>query len=67
MHAIAEEAERAPALLREAPHDTPIGRLDEATAARHPVLRWSQPAGTAAQREGVAESAALAQPQPTGV
>ncbi len=40
MEAIAHEAEREPDLLRAAPHHTPVGRLDEATAARHPVLRW---------------------------
>jgi glycine dehydrogenase subunit 2 len=38
--AIAREAEASPELLREAPHDTPVRRLDEATAARKPVLRW---------------------------
>jgi glycine dehydrogenase subunit 2 len=38
--AIAEEAERDPELLRTAPQTTPVGRLDEATAARQPVLRW---------------------------
>jgi glycine dehydrogenase subunit 2 len=37
---IAEEAETDPDLLREAPHSTPVRRLDEATAARKPVLRW---------------------------
>jgi len=37
---IAEEAERDPELLRSAPHDTPVGRLDETTAARNPVLHW---------------------------
>jgi glycine dehydrogenase subunit 2 len=26
--------------VRDAPHSTRIGRLDEATAARKPVLRW---------------------------
>jgi glycine dehydrogenase subunit 2 len=35
---IAEEARNSPELLREAPHDTPIGRLDETAAARKPVL-----------------------------
>ena len=40
MLAIAREAEESPELLREAPHDTPVRRLDEATAARKPVLRW---------------------------
>jgi glycine dehydrogenase subunit 2 len=37
---IAEEAETSPDLLREAPHAAPLRRLDEATAARRPVLRW---------------------------
>jgi glycine dehydrogenase subunit 2 len=40
MLAIASEAEQSPELAREAPHDTPVRRLDEATAARKPVLRW---------------------------
>jgi len=37
---IAHEAETQPDLLREAPHSAPLRRLDEATAARKPVLRW---------------------------
>ncbi|MDP9236353.1 MAG: aminomethyl-transferring glycine dehydrogenase subunit GcvPB [Chloroflexota bacterium] len=40
MLAIASEAETQPELLREAPHDAPLRRLNEATAARKPVLRW---------------------------
>ncbi|MDI6857917.1 MAG: aminomethyl-transferring glycine dehydrogenase subunit GcvPB [Dehalococcoidia bacterium] len=40
MLAIAREAEDEPSLLREAPHNAPLRRLDEATAARRPVLRW---------------------------
>jgi glycine dehydrogenase subunit 2 len=40
MLAIAEEAEREADLLRTAPVTTPVGRLDEATAARNPVLHW---------------------------
>ena len=44
MLAIADEAEHDPALLHDAPHNAPIGRLDEAGAARRPVLRW-RPAG----------------------
>jgi len=40
MKAIAIEAEEEPALLHEAPHDTPNSRLDEARAARRPDLRW---------------------------
>ena len=36
--AIAEEARTNPALLHEAPHTTPVSRLDEVKAARNPVL-----------------------------
>ncbi len=43
MRAIAREAQADPALVLNAPHTTRIGRLDEAAAARKPVLRW-QPA-----------------------
>ncbi|MDO8794308.1 MAG: aminomethyl-transferring glycine dehydrogenase subunit GcvPB, partial [Vicinamibacterales bacterium] len=46
MIAIATESERDPERVREAPHTAPIGRLDEAEASRHPVLRW-RPAGEA--------------------
>jgi glycine dehydrogenase subunit 2 len=38
---IVEEARRDPDLVRRAPHTTAVGRLDEAAAARRPVLRWS--------------------------
>ena len=38
---IAHEAETQPDLLHEAPHTAPLRRLDEATAARKPVLRWA--------------------------
>jgi len=40
MRAIATEAVEDPELVRNAPHNTRIGRLDEAAAARKPVLRW---------------------------
>src|SRR6185295_6576834 len=40
MRAIAREAQEDPELVINAPHDTRIGRLDEAAAARKPVLRW---------------------------
>lgn len=43
MRAIAREAEETPELLHSAPHYTPVGRLDEAQAARKPVLRWRPP------------------------
>jgi glycine dehydrogenase subunit 2 len=38
MHAIAEEAHRDPELVKSAPHDTPVRRLDEVKAARELVL-----------------------------
>lgn len=39
---IAEEARTNPELLKTAPHDTPVRRLDEVKAARTPVLKWSK-------------------------
>jgi glycine dehydrogenase subunit 2 len=41
LNAIAEEAKTTPELLKEAPHNTPVGRLDETAAARNPVLRYT--------------------------
>ena len=46
MRAIAREAIEDPELVLNAPHSTRIGRLDEAAAARKPVLRW-KPKGAA--------------------
>jgi glycine dehydrogenase subunit 2 len=40
MRAIAREAIEDPETVINAPHTTRIGRLDEAAAARKPVLRW---------------------------
>jgi glycine dehydrogenase subunit 2 len=40
MRSIANEAEKNPKLVRTAPHNTRIGRLDEVGAARKPILRW---------------------------
>ncbi|MFZ2493182.1 MAG: aminomethyl-transferring glycine dehydrogenase subunit GcvPB [Thermoanaerobaculia bacterium] len=42
MIAIARECQERPELVRSAPHTTPVRRLDEARAARQPVLRWSK-------------------------
>ena len=39
---IAREAGTRPELLKEAPHAAPVGRLDETSAARNPVLRHKQ-------------------------
>ena len=40
MKEIAREAGENPEILHTAPHNTPVRRLDEATAARKPDLRW---------------------------
>jgi len=45
MKRIAEEAKTEPDLLRNAPHSTPVRRLDEVTAARKPILTWKQSEG----------------------
>ncbi|PYS90673.1 MAG: aminomethyl-transferring glycine dehydrogenase subunit GcvPB [Acidobacteria bacterium] len=42
MRDIDREASDNPQLVVDAPHTTRIGRLDEATAARKPVLRWKR-------------------------
>ncbi len=43
---IAREASESPELVKSAPHTAPVRRLDEATAARQPNLRWrAEPAG----------------------
>jgi glycine dehydrogenase subunit 2 len=38
--AVVREAHEDPELLMTAPHDAPVRRLDETTAARRPDLRW---------------------------
>jgi glycine dehydrogenase subunit 2 len=40
MRSIAREAEENPELVKTAPHSTRVSRLDEAQAARKPILRW---------------------------
>ena len=40
MRAINEEISKQPELVREAPHTTPVSKLDEAKAAREPQLKW---------------------------
>jgi glycine dehydrogenase subunit 2 len=40
MRQIARECTESPELLHGAPYTTPVGRLDEVTAARKPVLHW---------------------------
>lgn len=42
MHLIAEEAGQQPETVKTAPHSTPISRVDDVLAAKHPVLTWKQ-------------------------
>ena len=42
MRAIADEAKNNPELVKTAPHNTPIGRVDDVLAAKHPVLTFKQ-------------------------
>lgn len=39
---IAKEAEENPEIVQEAPHTTVVGRMDEATAARKPILKYQR-------------------------
>jgi glycine dehydrogenase subunit 2 len=40
MLAIAREAADEPELLKQAPHDRPVRRLDEVRAAKHPIVKY---------------------------
>jgi glycine dehydrogenase subunit 2 len=40
MLAIAREAAESPELLKEAPHDRPVRRLDEVRAAKKPIVKY---------------------------
>ena len=42
MRQIAEEAKTDPDLVKSAPHTTPIGRVDDVLAAKHPVTTYRQ-------------------------
>ena len=42
MRTIIREADENPDYLRSAPHNTPVGRLDDIKAARKPVLTWKE-------------------------
>ena len=42
MRKIAEEAKTDPELVKLAPHTTPIGRVDDVLAAKHPVTTYKQ-------------------------
>jgi glycine dehydrogenase subunit 2 len=60
MRSIAAEAEETPELVKTAPHNTRIGRLDEVTAARRPILRWRPATSPAAAPIAPANAAAPA-------
>jgi len=42
MRKIAEEAKNDPELVKTAPHSTPIGRVDDVLAAKHPIVTYKQ-------------------------
>jgi hypothetical protein len=43
MIAIADEVEKTPEVLHEAPVTLPVRRLDEVMAAKTPILKWCRP------------------------
>jgi glycine dehydrogenase subunit 2 len=45
MKQISKEAKENPEILKSAPKTAHVRRLDETTAARNPVLRWTPPSG----------------------
>ncbi len=53
MEKIAEEAKKNPSILHDAPHNTPVGRPDETTANRKPILKaFSLPERRPDKQEG---------------
>ena len=40
MREIAREAKEEPETVKSAPHNAPIGRVDDVLAAKHPVLKF---------------------------
>lgn len=42
MKQIAKEAKETPELVKSAPHTTPIGRVDDVLAAKHPVVKLTE-------------------------
>ena len=42
MRRIADEAKNDPELVKSAPHQTPIGRVDDVLAAKHPVVTYRE-------------------------
>jgi len=52
MGQIYDEALSHPEIAKTAPHTLGLGRVDEVTAARHPILRWQPGLGAAAGGRG---------------
>jgi len=52
MRDIAEECDKTPEVVLNAPHNTRISRLDETSAARRPVLRWKPDQAKAEKQAG---------------
>jgi glycine dehydrogenase subunit 2 len=42
MKQISKEAKKNPEVVKSAPHTSYVRRLDETSAARNPVLRWTE-------------------------
>jgi len=42
MRIIAQEAKDNPDIVKQAPHNTPIGRVDDVMAAKHPIVTFKQ-------------------------
>jgi glycine dehydrogenase subunit 2 len=61
---IAERVKTDPAAVRDAPRSTPLRRLDEVGAARHPVLRYREPDSSREENPLQPPSAARAEPVP---
>ena len=55
---ILEEAAEDPEIARTAPHTTPVRRLDEAGAAKRPVVRWRADAENPGEPERAQDAAA---------
>ena len=47
MKRIAQESRETPEMVKSAPHNTPIGRVDDVLAAKHPVTTYQQMKGEA--------------------
>ena len=42
MRVIAQEAKDDPEMVKTAPHNTPVRRLDDTQAALHPIVTWRE-------------------------